>query len=192
MASIITELRGMTEAGTADYTISSTTYWTDNQLQDVLDTNREDIIFSRLEMYPVQVAGGSLSWQDYRSHYDYLEATTGGTSILYLQDSTGAAIGTANYTTDERRGQFQFSSDQAGSVYYMTGRSYDLNSAAADIWRKKAAHYALTSFDFSTDNHTISRSQVYQHALQMAEYFENQGSDSISTVDMYRGDVNGY
>ena len=192
MASIITELRGMTEAGTADYTISSTTYWTDNQLQDVLDTNREDIIFSRLEMYPVQVAGGSLSWQDYRSHYDYLEATTGGTSILYLQDSTGAAIGTANYTTDERRGQFQFSSDQAGSVYYMTGRSYDLNSAAADIWRKKAAHYALTSFDFSTDNHTISRSQVYKHALQMAEYFENQGSDSISTVDIYRGDVNGY
>ena len=182
----------MTEAGTADYTISSTTYWTDNQLQDVLDTNREDIIFSRLEMYPVQVAGGSLSWQDYRSHYDYLEATTGGTSILYLQDSTGAAIGTANYTTDERRGQFQFSSDQAGSVYYMTGRSYDLNSAAADIWRKKAAHYAPTSFDFSTDNHRIDRSQVYKHCVEMADFFENQGGDSISSVDVFRGDVNGY
>ena len=192
MADIITELRGMTEAGTADYTVTSSTYWSDNQLQDILDVNREDVIFEQLSMYPVQIAAGSISYLDYRSSYGYLEATTGGSTILYLQDSTGASIGTANYTTDERRGQFQFSSDQSGSVYYMTGRSYDLNSAAAQIWRKKAAHYALTSFDFSTDNHTISRSQVYKHSLEMAEFFENQGGDSISTVDVFRGDVNGY
>ena len=179
----------MTEAGIAEYTINSTDYWSDNQLQDILDINREDVIFEQLSMYPVQISAGSSSYQDYRSGYDFLEATTGGTAILYLQDSTGATIGTANYTTDERRGQFQFSSDQAGSVYYMTGRSYDLQSAAAMIWRRKAAHYAPTSFDFSTDNHSISRSQVYKHCLEMASFFENQGGESMSTVQMYRGDA---
>ena len=192
MSDLLTELRGMTEAGVTDYTIASITYWSNNQLQDVLDANRTDVIFEQLKMYPVRISGGSISYQDYRSDYGFLEATTGGSAILYLQDSTGASIGTANYTTDERRGQFQFSSDQAGSVYYMTGRSYDLNSAAADIWRKKAAHYAPTSFDFSTDNHRIDRSQVYKHCVEMADFFENQGGDSISSVDVFRGDVNGY
>ena len=190
MSNLITELRGMTEAGTADYTISGSAYWSDDQLQDVLDIHRTDIIYEQLQLYPVHIASGSLSYQDYRSSYGFFEATSGGTSILYLQDGTGANIGTANYTTDTRRGQFQFSSDQGGSVYYMTGRSYDLQAAAADVWRKKAAHYAPTSFNFSTDNHSISRAQVYQHCKEMADFFENQGGDAISSISMYRGDVN--
>jgi hypothetical protein len=140
-------------------------------------------------MYPVQIAGGSLSYQDYRSSFGYLEATTGGTAILYLQDSTGATIGTANYTPDYRRGQFQFSANQAGSVYYLTGRSYDLNAAAADVWRRKAAHVAPTSFDFSTDNHSINRSQVYKHSLEMADYFEGKSSNSVTSVQSFRSDV---
>ena len=190
MSSLLTEFRSMTEAGTADYTIASTAYWTDNQLQDILDIHRTDVIFEQLSSYPVQIAAGSSSYLDYRSSYGFLEATTGGTAILYLQDSTGAVIGTANYTSDERRGQFQFTSDQAGSVYYMTGRSYDLQAAAADIWRRKAAHYAPTSFNFSTDNHSISRSQVYDHCKEMADFFENQSSNAMSTISMFRGDVN--
>jgi len=189
MASLITELRSMTEAGASDYTINNTAYWSDNHLQDVLDIHREDVIFERLDMFPVVIAGGSSSYQDYRSNYGFLEATTGGTAVLYLQDSTGSVIGTANYTTDARRGQFQFTSDQAGSVYYMTGRSYDLQAAAADVWRRKAAHYAPTSFNFSTDNHSISRSQVYDHCKEMAEFFENQGGDSIVSVQMFRSDM---
>lgn len=189
MSTLITELRSLTEAGTADYTIASTAYWSDDQLQDILDLNRRDVIFEQLRMYPVQIAGGSISYLDYRSAYGYYEATTGGTAILYLQDSTGAVIGTANYTTDARRGQFQFSANQAGSVYYLTGRSYDLNSAAAEIWRRKAAHYAPTSFDFQTDNHSISRSQVYQHCKEMADYFSGVSSESVQTVQMFRSDV---
>ena len=189
MADIITELRGMTEAGTADYSISSTTYWSDNHLQDVLDLHRNDIVWEQLSMHPVYIAGGTLSYKDYRSAFGFLEATTGGTSILYLQDGTGATIGTANYTPDYRRGQFQFNADQGGSVYYLTGRSYDLYAAAADIWRKKAAHYAPTSFNFSTDNHSVSRSQVYDHCKQMAEFFESKGGNAIESVSMFRSDM---
>ncbi len=189
LTNLITELRGMCEAGTADFTLSGSTYWSDDHLQDVLDTHRRDIVFEQLQMYPTQITGGSLSYQDYRSVFGYYEATTGGTAIFYVQDSTGANIGTANYTADYRRGQVEFSSNQAGSVYYVTGRSYDLKAAAADIWRRKAAHYAPTSFDFSTDNHSVSRSQIYKHCLEMADYFDGVSTSSIQTVSMFRSDM---
>jgi hypothetical protein len=189
LASLITELRGLTEAGTADYTVAGSTYWSDDHLQDILDIHRTDIVFEQLSMWPVQIAGGSISYQDYRSSHGYFEQTTGGTAIFYVQDSTGATIGTASYTPDYRRGQLQFSSNQAGSVYYLTGRSYDLNAAAADVWRRKTAHVAPTSFNFSTDNHSVSRSQVYDHCLAMAEFFENKSAGAVESVSLFRSDV---
>lgn len=189
MTNIITELRGMTEAGNDDYSVVSISYWSDNHLQDVLDLHRNDIIFEQLKNYPTYVSAGSLLYQDYRSAYGFYEATTGGTAIFYVQDSTGAIKGTADYTIDYRRGRILFNTTQAGTVYYLTGRSYDLNAAAAEVWRCKAAHYAPTAFDFSTDNHTISRSQVYQHCLEMADYFDGKSASAIETVPMFRSDV---
>lgn len=193
MNNLIIDLRGLAEAGMNEYTIVTSgnpqTFFSDQHLQDVLDANRRDVIFEPAQMYPTQISGGSLSYQDYRSMYGNYEATTGGSAIFYIQDSTGAFKGTADYTSDYRRGQFQFGTNQAGSVYYITGRSYDLNAAAASVWRQKAAHYSATSFDFSTDNHSISRSQVYLHCLEMAAYFEGMSGESIQTIPMFRSDI---
>lgn len=189
MTWLIGELRGMTEAGTADYTVAGSAYWSDTQLQDVLDIHRTDIFFEQLTVNPVIASGGTSIYKDYRSTYKNLEATTGGTAILYLQDATGATIGTANYTADLRRGQFQFNTDQGGTVYYLTGSSYDLQASAADIWRRKMAHYAPTAFNFSTDNHSVSREAVYQHCKDMAIFFEGKSGDAIESIEMYRGDM---
>ena len=188
MSSLITELRGMVEAGTADYTVNSAAYWSDDHLQDVLDLHRRDVVFEPLSVYPTQGTASNSLYQDYRSAFGFYEQTTGGSAIFYLQDSTGAYAGTANWTADYRRGVILFGADQAGTAYYLTGRSFDLDAAAADVWRRKASHYA-NSFDFSTDNHSISRSQVYAHCLQMAEFFESKGGDAISTVQLFRGDM---
>lgn len=189
LLSLIAELRSLCEANPDDYSIAGIPYWSDAQLQDILDIHRLDIIFEQLQMFPVTVSGGTLNYLDYRSSHGYLEQTTGGTAILYLQDSAGANISSANYAPDYRRGTFQFSADQRGSVYYMTGRSYDLRASAADIWRRKAAHVAPTSFNFSTDNHSVSRAQVYDHCLQMAEFFEARQNNSVQTVPMFRSDI---
>ena len=67
MSTLIEELRGMTEAGMTDYKIGDTYYWTDDQVQNMLDNHRNDIVFEQLQMYPYQIVGGSLSYQDYRS-----------------------------------------------------------------------------------------------------------------------------
>lgn len=189
LAGLIVELRQMTESAAGDYSINNKSYWNDEDLQNILDIHRRDIIFEQLQMYPVPIAGGSISYLDYRSSYGYYEETTGGTAIFYVQDSTGATIGSSTYTPSYRRGQIQFSSNQSGSVYYLTGRSYDLNAAAADVWRRKAAHVAPTSFDFSTDNHSVNRSQVYKHSLEMADYFEGKSIESVTSVQSFRGDI---
>ena len=103
MATLITSLRGLTQAGINDYTVSGLSYWTDNQLQDVLDAHREDVY--RAPMYAVQVYnGGSVEYHDYHSGYSNLEATSGGTAIFYVEDATGSAVGTALYTPDYNRG----------------------------------------------------------------------------------------
>jgi hypothetical protein len=142
-----------------------------------------------LTPYPTQGAGGTLLYNEYRSSYGMFEQTTGGTAIFYVQDSTGATQGTALWNADYRRGVVTFGSNTAGTVYFVTGRSYDLDAAAAEVWRRKASHYAPTSFDFSTDNHSVSRSQVYKHCLEMAEYYRDMSGDAVQSVQMYRGDM---
>jgi hypothetical protein len=92
------------------------------------------------------------------------------------------------WTADYRTGAVTFGTSTMGTAYFVTGRSYDLNAAAADIWRKKAAHYA-PSFDFSTDNHDLSRSQVYDHCVEMAQFFEGISGKAIQTVQMNRSDA---
>lgn len=188
MAALIAELRGLAEAAPSDYTVAGVPYWVDAQLQDVLDIHRVDVVFEQLQSYPVQIAGGSISYKDYRSAYGYLEATTGGSEIFYVQTGTGTVIASSGYTPDYRRGQIQFTADQAGTTYYLTGRSYDLNASAADIWRRKASHNAV-AFDFSTDNHSVHRSQVYQHCLEMAQFFEGKSAQAVETISMFRSDM---
>ncbi len=189
MTALIEELRSLTEAGSQEYQLGTTTYWSDNTLQDLLDINRTDLAFQLTASYPKQVQGGSLQWLEYRSSYGFFEQTTGGTDIFYLQDSTGATLGTALWGADYRRGVVTFVSTTSGTSFYLTGRSYDLNATAADVWRRKAAHYAPSSFDFSTDNHRINRAQIYDHALEMASYYEGMGGNSIQTVNRNRSDA---
>lgn len=188
LAELRNVLRGMTQAGTADYTLGTASYWDDGQMDTVLDRHREDVIFEQLSPYPVTGAGGSSLYYEYRAERVNFEQTSGGTSIFYIQDGTGASVGTANYTPDYLRGLVNFSTDQGGSTYYLTGRTYDLNAAAADIWRKKAGYY-YNAFSFSTDNHKIDREAVYKHCIEMAESFESSSQDSIVTIDVWRNDT---
>lgn len=189
MTALIEELRGLVEAGTADYTVGTTAYWSDNALQDILDSNRIDLIHTYLTPNPVVGVGGTSIYYDYLAPCGFWEATSGGTTIFYLQNGGGTQVGTALWSADYRRGIITFAADTAGSTMYLTGRSYDLNAAASDIWRKKAAHYAPTSFNFSTDNHSISREQVYTHCQEMAAFFSSISGNSLQTVERYRSDM---
>ena len=67
MFELVRVLRGMTGAGTADYTVRNDPYWTDEQLQVVLDNYRTDIHMEPLSLINTYVGGGSVSYLYYQS-----------------------------------------------------------------------------------------------------------------------------
>lgn len=189
MSDLITTLRGLTAAGSAEYTVNGSSYWTDDQLQAVLDRHVVQIRSEQLRPIPAIEAGGSVAYYDYTSSRRFLESTGGGTSRFIVQDETYTVIGTAAYTVDYPRGLVSFGTATAGLSRYLTGFSYDMNAAAADIWNQKAAHY-VTAYDFSTDNHSLSRSQLIKNALTMAKEYGSGGAVYSVSVDRSDTDEN--
>lgn len=186
LATLIDQLRGLTDAGHADYNLGTAVYWDADQLQAVLDRHRLDVRREPLHAVVDYLSGGTVRYLEYRSAHAHFETTDGGTAVFVVEDSTGADVGTASYTPDYLRGVITFGADQAGTAYYLTGRAYDLNAAAADVWRMKAANVAKY-YDFSTDNHSMSRSQMHKHYLEMADYYAGQSAPQVIT--MYRSDA---
>ena len=186
MAALLLDLRGMTDAGTADFSVGTANFWADDQLQIVLDRHRVDIYRDPLQPIPDHAGSAVLSYTTYRSRWANLEATSGGSQIFIVEDPVGTDKGTATYSVDYRRGIVTFGADQKGTVYYMTGRSYDVFGAAADVWRMKAGN-AAKRFSFSTDGHNLQRNQILDHCMKMASYYEGQSRPEV--VELRRSDL---
>jgi hypothetical protein len=183
MAELITELRGMCDAGADDYSIAGFPYWTDAQLQRILDNHRTDLKWVEMEAQEE----ADLTYLDYVIYSSNLEQTTGGTAIFIVQDVSGNAVADP-YTVDYLRGVVTFASDTNGTPYWVTARSYDLQGAAAEVWRRKQSHYASAT-DFSTKIHNIRRSQLFDHAKERAEYFEARGEGGFGSMSIFRSDT---
>ena len=180
MAELIADLRALTDAGVSDYTVGGMTYWSDQQLQDALDGRRIALRFVEMEAQS-DYANGAYTYTEYTLPAANIE---GGTALSVL-DNAGSAIGTALWSFDRNRGVVTFTADTAGASRFVTGRAYNLDLAAADVWRKKASHYAA-AYDVSTDNHSLKRSQLIQHCQAMAREFEARGGPA--SITMERGD----
>ena len=85
-----------------------------------------------------------------------------GTEPYYLVQGTGSPTQTAN------------------SNWIPT---YNLNSAAAQIWDEKAATIS-NQYDFKADGGDYSRSQAYKHALEQAKYYRSRRG--ISSFTLYK------
>lgn len=143
--------------------------WTDVQAQALLDARRT-VFYGELLSAIGQVAGGTTEYHLYTSAYRNLEEASSGTVAWRCYAGT-QTFGTADASLDYVGGALTFTADQAGSARYLDGRSYDLNLAAADAWRERAAGQH-DNYDFSTDGQSFSRQQQYLHCLQMAKLYE--------------------
>lgn len=185
MSDLISQIRVYCNLGTSDYTLGTATHWSDDQIQTILDKYRTTVVEEELLSIENSVGGGSIQYKEFHSGYGKYEQTTGGSAIFIIQDSTGTSIGTSNWTMDYAQGILTFSADQQGSSRYITGRSYDLNNAAADIWKIKAGAYA-EAVNFSTDNMRVDRSDLIKHCFDMSREFASKGQSK--TIDMIRDD----
>ncbi len=187
MTDLLSELRGLAHAGTADYTLVGVTYWTDAQLQAELD--RAGYTWRMLRLEPVSsLIGGTTFYYDYAIPAGTRwERSTSGTAYWRVTDEVGMTQGTSLYSVDWDRRVITFGADQAGSARYLNGRTYDLNRAAARVWRQKASYYAA-EVDWSTDGHRVNASQAYEHCIQMAE--ELEALAGMGSAQMFRADAN--
>jgi len=183
MDDLIQKLRVFTNAGTADFTVSSVTYWSDDQLQDELDKTRKSVNYQSMQAIPTYGIGGTATYTEYRTGLADWEKSPviqdeGGTTL-----TAGTAL--ANYSFDDNIGIVTFVSDTEGKTRYITGNVYNVEMAAAKVWEQKAALYA-TQFDFSTDNHSVKKSQVILQCKEMAKYYQSRAG--VIQVEMVRSD----
>lgn len=184
MATLIQQLRALGHAGTNDYTVGDETYWTDDQLQALLDETREQRVRVDLTADPIYNAG---DWE----YYDYVlpagrwveEAGTSGAFVV--RDSDGDVVSSSNYSVNYRARRITFTSDQDGAIRTADYRTYNLYRAAARLWDERAA-YLAQMVDWSSDNHDFKANQEYRAAVAQAAKY--RGMAGITVGIMVRTD----
>jgi len=142
--------------------------WTDDQIQDTLDEHKLRVQREYMEMEKTLVSASDYEYRIYHSRYGSFEE--GGTAYFNIEAANGEQRAAGTYTADYVRGVVTMSADQAGSALYLTGWSYDLNGAAADCWRERAAKVS-SYYNVDADGHRLSRSQWFDHCQDMAEMY---------------------
>jgi hypothetical protein len=184
MQTLIDTVRGYANAAPDEWTVSTNTslveYWSDEEIQRVLDRHKTEYIHEPLEPIGAYALGNPVILR-YRTGVHNLE----GGSEFKVEDVSGTVTPAS---IDYARGIVTFATDQAGKPYWWTGFEYDLHAAAADIWRMKASHVAGL-VDFSTDGHSIKRSQQAQQYLDMSLYYQQRSNEGVQTARIVRGDL---
>ena len=186
MQTLIDTVRGFANAAPDEWTVTTDSslveYWSDEEIQRVLDRHKSEYIHAAMSVEPTY-SGGSIVYVQYALGAVNVES---GTAAFKIEDTAGTVSG---YTVDYARGIVTFATDQAGKSYWWSGFAYDLDAAAANIWRMKASHVAGL-VDFTTDGHSIKRSQQAQAYLSMASFYQQRSaSEGVTTAKIVRDDL---
>ena len=160
---------------------SGTVIFSDDRIQQLLDSNSNYLYSIPLEVVP-QRLNGSVVYQQYFSEYGWLEGTATSTNKLYNTNGTTVT----NYTSDFINGKFTFTANTLGTAYYMDGRSFNFFKAVSEGWKEKAAYYA-TQFDFSVEGRSFSKSQIIKSCNEMVKQYSAMSSVVMHSID--RGDM---
>jgi hypothetical protein len=145
--------------------------WVDQEVLDTLDLYKVRVQREPLEMEKTLTSGTTYEYKKYYSRHRNFEA--GGTAYFNVEDSAGLHRAAGTYTADYLRGMVTMATDQVGTQLFLTGWSYDLDGAAAQLWREKAGKHA-SHYNVRADGHILSRSQWFKHCLQMAQVHEQR------------------
>lgn len=184
MKALIEDLRLMTGAGPETLDINGVKHFTDADLERKLE-NRVGV---RYVQAPIQM-------------FAQLEQTEGKTALVYKEgrvevegtlDTESAKL--VNFygapiegeTTIHGDGRIEFTVNQLGKAPLLTGTTYDLNGAAADVLTDWASAVKL-GYDITTDGQELKRSQRHAQLLEQAKAFRDRAI--IGSVSMRRYDA---
>lgn len=189
-AYLIAEVRRLTGAGTAEYAVDSTSYFTDNQIEQVLDSRR--IRLARVPInYEYELSGGTTIYTKGYVGYKWLEGTTsGGTAGFIISNSQGSVIAGTLYTLSPEDGYVEFTADQHGSLRYVTGWIHNPYKAAVDILTSWIIELGK-QVDWASDNMRVNRGQKAKALRGQIDLLKEMGNmaPNLMTVEMYRPDI---
>jgi len=148
------------------------TLWSDEHLQVLLDTHRLDFGDILLIPRPVTISSQA-TYLRYdipkaQRSRDCEQATTAG--VFDIVDITGTEA-SGSYTIYYDAGYVEFVEDTGGTSYYVRNlRRYNLDAAAADVWRTKAAR-RTRMISIKAGSHTLREDQEYKHCMEMVRHF---------------------
>lgn len=159
---------------------SSNSVFSADAVQDALDLHRLDLFQVELLAVPRLTASGA-QWLDYFADADSWEADA------VLDDGTWTPISSGLYTPDYLTGRWTFSASQTPPVF-LTGKTYDVYAAAANLCEQRAALTA-EQFSFSADGQSFSRGTKTTTWQALAALYRRQAR--VGAVRLTRSDLGG-
>jgi hypothetical protein len=151
----------------------------DQDIQDVLDDGREDVFNGAMKFQPTFVTG-TIQFLDY-----FTELGDWEDNVVLKQYLTTVVTPSVS---EPIPGHWQFAQTTYPPVF-ITGRTYDIYRAAADLLEHMAAHWqGVMGYDFASDGQSFKRSQAPENLQKLADkYRMKQRARSIS---VFRSDTN--
>lgn len=178
MTQLIRRIRELTSVSAEEYSIGDVVYWSDDQLQMLLDEHRMDV-FGEYLTPQGQRQSGAIIYRAYRSTSANWEASQGGTARAVVRDNNGDIVSGSLYSFDSAAGLITFTLDQAAATRTLEGQVYDLYGAAADLCTRWAA-YLTRQFDFKAGINSFSASQQAAALMTQAAQYRRMATNASS------------
>lgn len=168
MTSLIAHLRQKANASNEGETFNGVTYWSDDQLQDILDSYSE-VGYAYLQKQ---------SPLDNVTYFISLPKTTwieDGFSIY--QDGTTSLV-TTTYTFTPSNNRVVFDSSVPDLDYNLQGTLYAMNLAIAEVWLQKAQQRE-NYITFKAGSHRMEAGQERDYCYRMYEHYRQKNLKSF-------------
>lgn len=150
--------------------------FSDDDIQNVLDTSRQDVFNGPLEAKPTY-SSNTIQYLDYFASLGDWEDNTVLKQFLTITVTPSVS--------EPIVGHWQFSTTTLPSVF-ITGRTYDVYRASADLLERWAARWAL-SYNVNVDGQSLQRSQAGAALLTLARQYRTQ--QRAFTINVSRSDT---
>ena len=150
-------LRG--DAAPETETFNGETYWTDQQLQDLLDGQRD---WRTVRAVAVS-SNGLIVKADIPKLGVYLDPDT----FTFL-DSTETELAVSATWSDLTK-EFTLAAED-DDIYYLNAAFISLNGSLAELWQTKATH-RKDYINFKAGQNKMDMQQEYNHCIEMRDYY---------------------
>lgn len=150
------------------------------QIQDALQQRREEMRYERLTPLASRASGGTVTYVTFTAPNDW--GWWDDSAVVYNYNYDALTPATADWNV----GRWTFSSEPTRPVM-ITGYTYDVYAAAADLLEARAAEVAEDMSAINLAHGSFTYANKRTGPMQMAQRYRAKQRPSVATV--YRTDV---